>query len=58
MVKRLRQTLDGEGRLKFGTAVYPEDGKEAAALFQCATARLAQGLGLLDPDATPRQAGI
>ncbi|MBI4342527.1 MAG: CHASE domain-containing protein [Candidatus Omnitrophica bacterium] len=44
IVKRLRATVPGADRLRFGAALAPHDGSQAEALFQAATTHLEQGL--------------
>ena len=57
IVKRLQGTLrDGE-HLRFGAAVYPSDGADAAALFERATQILDQGVAGQAHDAAERNEG-
>ena len=44
VVRRLREKLPSSDCLQFGAALYPHDGMDAQALFECATSRANQGL--------------
>ena len=58
IVSRLQSKLRVGEHLRFGVAVSPTDGADAAKLFACATARLDQGVEWLDRPEGPRMPSV